>query len=374
MQNSTFPGQLGQDIFCQTTSTYTNAPYVTKSTALEIWNQKWNITSEVTYFMPVLLSCQLPKGNLTDYKLFLSNEPCKVTSTNHVRAISAKTRLRNDKKRPVITVCVKPLNFLKDMSKALVAWIEMIKILGANRIEMFIDEIHGKTEETLNWYKKTHNEVVFVKKFKCIAHGTNISLINASAAAEIWQKRLCEVISYNDCFYRNVHSSEYVLPLDVDEIIVPRKQRTWQNLLGTISSVSEGYVSFTVRNAYYLSRFTENKKTALEPVPFFRDVTRSQFSEAGESGKSFIPTKTALTVFNHYALHAIAPGAQRIYHFDTEVAQMNHYKDDCLVKYLPDCARYINSAVRVRDPIIYKYRKEFKRRYFNILNELENYY
>jgi hypothetical protein len=37
----------------------------------------------------------------------------------------------------------------------------------------------------------------------------------------IWQKRRIEVLPYNECFHDNMYNFRFVVPVDIDEIIVP---------------------------------------------------------------------------------------------------------------------------------------------------------
>ena len=40
-----------------------------------------------------------------------------------------------------------------------------------------------------------------------------------------------ELISLNDCLYRNMYSYEYIALLDIDEVIVPLKHTNWGDMM-----------------------------------------------------------------------------------------------------------------------------------------------
>lgn len=173
-------------------------------------------------------------------------------------------------------------------------------------------------------------------------------------------------MAYNNCFYRNFARSRFVIPLDIDEIIVPKISQSWTGLLRRISYMNniEEYASLTVSNAYFFS-----KKVKKESVFFFDNLLRSDFSPEGESGKSFINTKNSLTVFNHYALN-ITPGANRVYFLPTEWVQMNHYKFSCDIKLLPQCANYTSSP-KIVDTSILRLKSKFFVNYNKVMIELK---
>lgn len=188
----------------------------------------------------------------------------------------------------------------------------------------------------------------------------------------VWQKRKNELISYNDCLYRNIYTSHFVIPLDVDEIIVPRKHRSLLDFFTELKQASpqllDDFASLSVRNAYFLRQFpqVQNKET----VFFLKHIVRSDYSPKWESGKSFISTKNALTVFNHYALHVLRPGLRNTHFLPTDLVQMNHYRNTCSVNLLPECVKYLDSSVRITDTVITKYRKAFYSSYLWTLRQL----
>lgn len=104
------------------------------------------------------------------------------------------------------------------------------------------------------------------------------SAVLFSPGGDVWEKRRNELISYNDCLYRNVDSS-FVLPIDIDEIIVPRKRfhQTWQQVLNQLKSTQD-YGSISVRNAY----FFKDPSRVDDEAFFLQNTIRTQFSNKGK--------------------------------------------------------------------------------------------
>lgn len=190
---------------------------------------------------------------------------------------------------------------------------------------------------------------------------------------KVWQKRKEELISYNDCLYRNIRDSKFILPLDIDEIIVPKDFYDWRlfldNLHQTSPDLFSEYASLSVRNSYFLKDFEETSERG--SIFFFKYLKRSLFSPKWESGKSFILTDNSLTVFNHYVLEVLRPGIRRTYFLPVEKVQMNHYRQTCSVGLLPECIKYLTSPVRIVDTLILKYFAEFNMIYVKTVGRLK---
>lgn len=235
---------------------------------------------------------------------------------------------------------------------------------SSGKFEFYVENIKDDTTEDL-LEKLQMIGIINVKPFKKIE---NYNSSTDDEARIIWQKRRYEIIAYNDCLYRNLEKSHFLVPIDVDEVIVPREADSWAQLLhDSFDDDDDDSASYTVPNAYYLRHFTstltplsgEEDDNDNQDVFFFRDVIRSDYSSRGESGKSFVSVKNALTIFNHYALMALPPGVGRNRFLQTEQVQMNHYKNECSVKILPECAKYLSSSVRVFDGVMLRFADRF---------------
>jgi hypothetical protein len=192
---------------------------------------------------------------------------------------------------------------------------------------------------------------------------------------KLWQKRRDELVPYNDCYYRNLYSHRFVLPVDVDEVIVPVRTSTWkamfQELFAEDPHLLDKYSSFSVRNAYFFDSFPTND---LQYVPKYHHILRhtvrsANFSPELESVKSFVSTDGALTVFNHYTLRILRPSVARNLVLDIDVAQMNHYRDTCSSNTAPDCQDNFLKFKKT-DTLVLRYAKELARRLASVLTAL----
>lgn len=213
-------------------------------------------------------------------------------------------------------------------------------------------------------YSKNYASTIDIRNFRNIEPSTTKN--DSNLLKTIWQKRRYEIVAYNNCFYRNLVKSRFVIPLDIDEVIVPKLVPTWNDFLQSISHVVnvDEYASLTVSNAYFF-----DEKKAKGSIFFFENIFRSPFSPKEESGKSFVNTKNTLSVFNHYALN-VTPGVNRVYFLPPDWIQMNHYKFDCDIRLLPQCANY-RSSHKILDYSLFRLRSQFNINYDNVTTELK---
>lgn len=118
---------------------------MTKVTINPIWLDIWDQNDANIYFNPVLLSCRIPFG-LTPKSVSVTTKPCDNEGGNSFLITDDK-----DKSHHTFTVCVKPLDFPEDISERLIQWIEINRILGAERIEIYVKSIEKNVWKILKW-------------------------------------------------------------------------------------------------------------------------------------------------------------------------------------------------------------------------------
>jgi hypothetical protein len=160
-----------------------------------------------------------------------------------------------------------------------------------------------------------------------------------------WQRRRLEVLPYNHCLYENLNRFRFVVPIDIDEIIFPVNHTDWKALLDRVFYKQSGLLnqvaSFSAQNVYFFKDWSEaaveinstSKATSNNPSSWpslFELTVRSRnYSHVGHSVKSFVNTRVAMSLFNHYALGVLYPNQKFVLNLKTEMVQLNHYKDNC---------------------------------------------
>lgn len=179
---------------------------------MEIWWHKWDVTSSDVE-TPLMLSCPLTDTLYGPSAVSVVTQPCDDPTNAFLLEPS------HNKYKRTFTMCVKDMNFNKEMSQNLIEWIETNKLLGVDMVDMYIDSISKDSENVLMHYQNQGLVRLFHVPIKY------------KPERSLWQRRRDHIITYNDCLYRNIVESEFVVPLDVDEIILPKIATTWPGLI-----------------------------------------------------------------------------------------------------------------------------------------------
>ncbi|XP_076391366.1 uncharacterized protein LOC100879465 [Megachile rotundata] len=303
-----------------------------------IWLDEWGETLDS--YAGILVGCQLPvDGALEPSKVYVGPEPCQ-QNASHSLAINGRERNEVDERRRQFTVCIKGLDFDEDISSKLVAFVELHRILGAQLFYFYVFSVHENVLEVLRLYEQSN----VIRWFNLTLPGDLPNEKHARRrflAENIWIKRRMELIPYNHCFYDNLHRSEFVLPIDIDETIVPARRRNWYELLLDerikLGRSFKDFASYAVRNAYFFPELQAKNQSdhptpdtdspnSLDDLDYLDTLRTACISPEGDSVKSFVSTRRALTVHNHYALATLNPSTRRAHHFDPEDVLKHHHR------------------------------------------------
>jgi hypothetical protein len=125
------------------------------------------------------------------------------------------------------TVCLSPLNFRYGRAYELVEWIELNKILGADKFVIYNYSSAVNVAQVLDYYTKRNTTEVIqwqlpmgVDTFPKTNKKKEIHYFGQTAAL-------------NDCLFRNKKLSKYVVNLDVDEFIIPHSKHAnnWNDII-----------------------------------------------------------------------------------------------------------------------------------------------
>lgn len=222
-----------------------------------IWFKEWE-KDPTNASEPYLLSCLLPRRLEKTAPVFVSvvENNCDV-ATNFLRIKYQKSNTQE-----MFAVCVKPLDFLyADISKRLVEWIELLGLLGAHKIFFYKLEVHSNVSRVLEYYRKRGKVDVQSFKLPGVLYTQSDGQHTFLKKNKV-QKRKLELIPYNDCLYRNMYKYKYVTLLDVDEVIMPKKNKhDWHDLVKSLHKAiasnetsRDQFTGFAFRNAYFLVR------------------------------------------------------------------------------------------------------------------------
>lgn len=340
-------------------------PVVIKADITEVWVQQWNKNPSPDMYHTYFFTCPVPeavrKSGLYPEYASLSTQPCNNVTTMlpvHREGILKKWQNKENQ----YAVCVKGMDFSKDISHQLIEWLELLFILGTKKVFFYKYAVHSNVEKVLKYYIQ-QGKVVVTPLSLPGDQPNDPQLRSLYLKRDIWQKRRNEIVPYNDCLYRNIYLYDYVVPLDIDEVILPVRAFTWPEMFASYKRENPKmwgkYASFSAQNAYFLDVFN----ATMDPdVPkhfhMLHYKTRSaNFSVRGHSVKSFVSTAKTLSVFNHYTLESLNSGIKGNIVLNTSVVQMNHYKERCPRDLYSKCkSNYL--VYTKRDNIIEKYKEK----------------
>lgn len=257
-----------EQLYCQTrpVNQNENSIEVVAAKPLEMWWQEWDKTS-LNVETPVLLSCPLTGPLNGPSVVSVVTQPCDDPSNGFY----LKQSYLSKKYDRIFTICVKNLKFENDITTNLIEWIETNKLLGANMIDIYIDKITKESEKILLYYRSQGHVRLF-----------QVPISNKNER-KLWQSRRDHMITYNDCLYRNIAESKYIIPLDIDEILVPKLSYTWPQLLKRLTHQGwdpEHYSAILVRNVFFfefmqgIHNYKYNSHTIKNNIYIKRDDVR----------------------------------------------------------------------------------------------------
>lgn len=352
------------NVFCQMRFEGIEETIVTASYEMKLmWLDNWPINSDG--YAPYLISCTNPlvSFNLVPHEVSLAGGPCDA-ATNNLQII--RNYPESDKKGQ-IAICVKALNFQDDITMKLVEWMEVIKLLGADKVFFYVVSVHENVMKALRFYEKLRNvKLEFI--------GTPEGLPATST-----QKYQIEVILFNDCLYKHSNEFDYLAPLDIDELILPTRpeDRTWSDLIERFSKNKRhrNKQSFAFRQAYFLSN--NNHEGEIQPEAprdfhFLQSVYMSlPISAEGLTGKSFQSTQRVLLMHNHYPMACVNEENCHRAHIKVENAKLHHYRRGCF-QFTEDYCKGLKNTT-VKDLTLWKYKDELVTNVRQTLKALESF-
>ncbi|XP_052818756.1 uncharacterized protein LOC128244744 [Mya arenaria] len=127
------------------------------------------------------------------------------------------------------TVCLMPLNLNYSRAYELVEWIELNRLLGADKFMIYNESSAPNVNKVLNYYAK--RDIVDVIQWPIPLDNREIHYFG-------------QVAMLQDCLYRNKEESEFIVNEDLDEFIIPRPLllKTWHDFVKNKSEDIAGYI------------------------------------------------------------------------------------------------------------------------------------
>ncbi|XP_034490332.1 uncharacterized protein LOC117793975 [Drosophila innubila] len=274
-------------------------------------------------------------------------------------------------------VCLKAMDFpYIDMSWRLIEWLELLRLLGVDKVVFYDAQMHANMTRVLDDYKISSPGFVEVRPMS-LGRGEPHSprhFHHYALDADGFNRILNEMIPYNDCYYRNMYKYDYIGVFDIDEVIMPLGNVTnWNDLIKLAhrvpdyerdSSKCKDWVSFCFRNVYF-PRYVERPKVYKQLPSFYymlQHVERvAEHCDRYSATKCLHSTKYAVGLHNHFPLHRAETGECAAKSVPIEFAQLQHYRE-------PDNkTRLINPII---DDSIWRFQPKLQQRVYGKYKKL----
>lgn len=317
---------------------------------LSVWIKPWGYKPRLSY--PHLVTCPIPMELPPTYEGVVPRT-VSLVGADACEDASNSLRIHNERRPPAAPaaastaesnstrdslsfgVCVKGFDFpYVDLSQRLIEWFELQRLLGASRIYAYMYDVHPAVQRVLDYYQRTGflelRPLTMANGMPRLRHYQHMLLQQRRLIT-----RLNELIPYNDCFYRNMYRHDYLLNVDIDELVMPvGALRTWQDIFHTDQKVSlacpNGFASVCFINAYFTQVVpdTQNheQQEADELYVLQHTMRYRNYSMPHRATKCFHNSRYALTLHNHFTLKWIA-GVCAPRSIDIHLAQMQHYRE-----------------------------------------------
>ena len=200
--------------------------------------------SSLSRFHEAYHQCQLPRNRSTPYAVSLISDKCGVAD-NLLKVIHYPSDYQPEVN---FTVCVSPVNRHYDNYHQLVENIEVNRMFGAQRFVIYNYSTGSNFARYLASY--VDDGIVEVQPWQ-VPVVVEETVPAGQTNTEIHYYG--QVGALNDCLYRNMYRSRFIVYTDLDEMIVPREHRNWLDMLGSLSEDPENVASYIFKNTFFRS-------------------------------------------------------------------------------------------------------------------------
>lgn len=177
-------------------------------------------------FTAVLFLCYLPRHLQVPYAVSIVRDACQ-PPLNILKIMNIQLSASYEVN---FTVCVTPLNFHFDNYDQLVEIIEVNRVFGAERFVLYNHTTGFNVDRYLSSYEA--DDIVSIIPWK-IPVEVDVWPPDPKVSPEIHY--FGQMAALNDCLYRNLLRSRFIVFTDLDEVIVPRVDDTWLKMISRVT-------------------------------------------------------------------------------------------------------------------------------------------
>ena len=261
-----------------------------------------------------------------------------------------------------------PLVLKENLIGNLTRFIQMSRVLGADFFTMYVNpELSG--QEAIDFLHKSYPDLVRLIEWKNFEVHRPLHYYG-------------QLVLITDCLYRSMYEVDYLVMMDLDEMILPVNQNSWAELV-TVLEKKGSYAAYSFLNRFFAppSHFDSspdfNVTTGLDsetatyydeseakvagyfkgkevPAYFSRTQEVECYFNHGAKTKLFMNPRRLVRATVHEACESVRR-FQPVYRVPADIAISAHYRDTTI----PDCV----SKPTVENNIAIKFAKQFAEQY-----------
>ena len=246
------------------------------------------------------------------------------------------------------SVCIPPMFKISNF-KALVEWIELTVLLGAEYFTFYNESMSKATENVLSYYSKRGLAEVLPWQMP------KELLINSH-----YHNQLAAV---NDCLYRNRNLTEYLAFNDLDEYIIPRGQdiTTWADMMSKLKYGN----SFSFRNTFFQRKWAAKPNTSVDDhadnLLTMSVLKHTNYTFPNRIRSKLIIRPEKVEIMHVHYVHQMARGAEETSNgVDINIGLLHHYRN------------HYSGHSPIEDKTMLKYRTALIERVKTFWNNFEN--
>ncbi|XP_062855598.1 uncharacterized protein LOC134318535 [Trichomycterus rosablanca] len=169
----------------------------------------------------------------------------EVSNVPNATFLPIKNRVHGESFKFNFTVCVSNLFGSYNNVLQFAQTMEMYKLLGVQRVVIYNTSCGPDLEKLLQYYKKEGIlEIVPwpIDQFLTPSSGWNFQMHGGDL------HYYGQLVTLNECIYRNMYRSKYVLLNDMDEIIMPYKHKNLESLMDALQQEHKNVGVFYIEN------------------------------------------------------------------------------------------------------------------------------
>ncbi|XP_069842117.1 glycosyltransferase family 92 protein F13G3.3-like [Dendropsophus ebraccatus] len=147
------------------------------------------------------------------------------------------------------TVCISTMFGNQENVLQFIQAMEMFRLLGAQKVVIYKNGCSKAIGQVLDYY--VSEGIVEIVPWPIDQYLRTSDAWHQSMNLENQIGYYGQLSALSDCMYRNMYTSRYVAFNDMDELILPRRHKTWDDLMKELEKIYPNTAVFLIENHYY---------------------------------------------------------------------------------------------------------------------------